>query len=122
MMSARRPVCAAIAVLAACTHGGRYEPVIPDADLTRGRRAIAELECGACHVVPGVPGAWGRVGPTLAGFKSSVYIAGQHPNVPDVLVRFIRDAPSLAPDTAMPAIEMSDRQARDIAAYLYSLE
>jgi hypothetical protein len=42
--------------------------------------------------------------------------------VPEVLVRFVRDAPSLAPDTAMPAIDMTDQQASDIAAYLYTLE
>lgn len=120
-MSKRGLMLAAALAVCACTHGG-YEPVVSDGDLERGRQAIAELECGACHVVPGVPGAWGRVGPTLAGFRSSIYIAGQHPNVPDMLVRFVRDAPSLAPDTAMPAIEMSEAQARDIAAYLYSLE
>ncbi|NLG76199.1 MAG: c-type cytochrome [Xanthomonadaceae bacterium] len=106
----------------ACAHEGGYEPVVSGGDAKRGRQAIAELECGACHQIPGVPGAWGRVGPPLAEYRHNVYIAGKHPNVPDVLVRFVRDAPSLAPDTAMPAIEMSDTQARDVAAYLYSLE
>lgn len=105
-----------------CTHEGGYEPNVPGGEAERGRRTIAALECGACHEIPGVPGAWGHVGPTLAEYRSNVYIAGKHPNIPDVLVRFVRDAPSLAPDTAMPAIEMTEAQARDIAAYLYSLE
>ena len=38
------------------------------------------------------------------------------------MVRWIRDAPSLSPGTAMPAMPVSDAQARDIAAYLYTLD
>lgn len=103
-----------------CAEDG-YEPRVPVGDEERGRRALAELECGVCHEIPGVPGAWGRVGPSLAQYARNVYIAGKHPNVPEVLVQFVRDAPSLAHDTAMPAIDMTEEQGRDIAAYLYSL-
>lgn len=49
-------------------------------------------------------------------------IAGRFPNQPDVLVRWIRDAPSLSPETAMPATSLSDAEAVDVAAYLYSLD
>ena len=104
--------------LAACTHHEGYEPNVVGGDAERGRDAVALLECGACHVIPGVPGAHSHVGPPLAEFRRNVYIAGKHPNMPEVLVRFVRDAPSLAPDTAMPAIDMTDQQARDIAQYL----
>ena len=41
-------------------------------------------------------------------------------NEPEMLVRWIRDAPSLDPATAMPKLGVSEQQARDIAAYLYS--
>lgn len=112
----------AVLFLLGCAHEGGYEPQVENGDPERGQRAVAALECGACHVIPGVPGAWGRVGPTLAEYRHNVYIAGKHPNTPEVLVQFVRDAPSLAPDTAMPAIEMSEVEARDIAAFLYSLE
>lgn len=108
--------------LAACTHHEGYQPKVVGGDAERGRDALALLECGACHVIPGIPGAHSHVGPPLAEFRRNVYIAGKHPNMPEVLVRFVRDAPSLAPDTAMPAIDMTDQQARDIAAYLYTLE
>ena len=118
----RSLLCMSAALLIACVQRGGYEPHVPDGDAERGRRAMAELECGACHVIPGVPGARGHVGPTLAEYRRNVYVAGKHPNVPEVLIRFVRDAPSLAPDTAMPEIAMTDAQARDIAAYLYSLE
>jgi len=64
----------------------------------------------------------GYVGPTLEAYGRSVYLAGKFPNTPDLLARWVRDAPSLAPHTAMPAIAMSEQDAHDIAAYLYSLE
>lgn len=121
-MIARSLLLVVAALHLGCTHEGGYEPKVPDGNAERGRRAIAALECGACHEIPGVPGAWGHVGPPLAAYSGNVYIAGKHPNRPEVLIRFVRDAPSLAPDTAMPAIAMSEAQARDIAAYLYSLK
>jgi cytochrome c1 len=86
-----------------------------------GRLAIAEAGCGACHVIPGVPGARGKVGPPLAGFGGRAYIAGTLPNRQETLERWVADAPALAPATAMPAIPLSAIQARDIAAYLRTL-
>ncbi len=66
-------------------------------------------------------GARGRVGPPLAGLSRRGYLAGRFPNRPSELIRWITDAPSLAPRTAMPAFDMTEREARDIAAYLYQL-
>jgi hypothetical protein len=75
-----------------------------------------------CHIIPGVRGARGRVGPPLDAYSRRVYVAGKFPNTPQVLVRWIQDAPSLAPRTAMPAIAMPEAQARNMAAYLYTLD
>jgi len=91
-------------------------------DPERGRAALAALECGACHAIPGVPGPRGQVGPPLAGFANSVYIAGRFPNEPETLARWVREAPAMASETAMPAIAMSEAQAHDIAAYLLTLD
>ena len=49
-------------------------------------------------------------------------IAGRLPNQPDMMTRFVRDAPSLLPDTGMPAMPLTEAEARDVAAYLYSLD
>lgn len=87
----------------------------------RGRLAVESYGCGACHVIPGVPGARGLTGPPLNSFARHVYIAGELPNEPELLVRWIRDPPSLAPQTAMPNLGVSEATARDIAAYLYEL-
>lgn len=122
MVFARGCSIVVCSVLSACIAHEGYEPEVRGGDAQRGRNVLAALECGACHVIPGVPGAYSRVGPPLTQFSRNVYIAGKHPNTPEVLVQFVRDAPALAPDTAMPAIEMTDQQALDIAAYLYSLK
>jgi cytochrome c len=87
-----------------------------------GRRAIAQLECGVCHVIPGVRGARGTVGPTLAGFARRSYIAGTVPNNPAAALRWVLDPPSMAPATAMPVMPLTVDQARDVVAYLYTLE
>jgi cytochrome c1 len=83
---------------------------------------MQEVGCHACHVIPGVRGPAGLLGPPLAGYSHNIYVAGKFPGTPDVLVRWIRDAPSLAPGTAMPESPVSEAEARDMAAYLYSLE
>jgi cytochrome c len=111
----------AAALCASLIGCGRDRPAMPDAggNPARGRMLLREHDCGVCHVIPGVRAAHGRVGPSLTGFGRRVYIAGAWPNQPDVLVRFVRDAPSLAPHTLMPRFDISERDARDIAAYLY---
>jgi cytochrome c1 len=118
---AARLSCAITIVIAlcGCARSGRNELSVPGGDAGRGRAALIALECGACHRIPGIPGARGTVGPPLDGFRERVYIAGRHPNVPDRLVEWIRDAPSVDPATAMPDLDVSESEARDIAAYLY---
>lgn len=91
-------------------------------DAIRGKIALEQYECGVCHVIPDIRGARGAVGPPLAGYARNVYIAGKYPNQPERLVHWIIDPPSLAPKTAMPAIGVTEPEARDMAAYLYSLE
>jgi cytochrome c1 len=42
--------------------------------------------------------------------------------VPDRLVPWILDPRALDPDTAMPGLGLTEREARDAAAYLYTLD
>ena len=44
-----------------------------------GRELISSYGCGACHVVPGVKGARGLVGPPLYYLAKRTIIAGQLP-------------------------------------------
>lgn len=84
-----------------------------------GRALILEHGCGACHRIPGIAEAKGRVGPSLEGLAGRAYIAGVLPNMPGGLVRWIVDPPTHSPQTAMPDLGVTPEEARDIASYLY---
>jgi cytochrome c2 len=86
-----------------------------------GREDAKQFGCGGCHVIPGVRGAHGLVGPPLAGFANRMYIGGVLPNTPDNLVRWIHDPPAIDSLTAMPDLGVDEATARDIAEYLYTL-
>lgn len=90
-------------------------------DAHRGALAIQHYGCGSCHVIPGIPMATGMVGPPLAGIAQRGMIAGIAPNTPDEMVRWIEMPQSMSPGNAMPDLGVSEAQARDIAAYLYTL-
>jgi cytochrome c1 len=90
-------------------------------DAERGRQAIRQNACPTCHIIPGISEANGLVGPPLDRFADRVYIGGVLPNTPDNLVAWIIDPPGIDPLTAMPPSGVSEAEARDIAAYLYTL-
>ena len=88
---------------------------------SRGRAAIVAYGCGKCHTIPGIHGAKGVVGPPLAALSRRTYIAGNFANTPDNLVHWIMAPQVMKPKTAMPELGLSEQQARDVAAYLYTL-
>jgi putative membrane protein len=94
---------------------------LTNADAERGRTAIRKYGCGSCHNIPGVMGAEGMVGPPLSQIAQRVYIAGVLPNEPDNMIRWIENPQAVDPKTAMPYMGVTTRDARDIAAYLYTL-
>ena len=112
-----------LAALAGCKEEGeaRADLRVVGGDPEAGRVAIAAIGCGVCHEIPGVTGANGVVGPPLEGFARRQFIAGVLPNRPGVLTHWVREAPALLPETAMPDLPIGEEQARDIAAYLYTL-
>lgn len=87
----------------------------------RGTKLIEQYRCGACHVIPGIHGANGMLGPPLLWFSRRTFIAGEVPNKPENLVRWIQSPKSIEPGTAMPELGLSEQEARDVAAYLYTL-
>lgn len=87
----------------------------------QGKQLIRSYGCGACHIIPGVRTARGLVGPPLYAFGSRTIIAGELPNTPPNLVRWIQNPKAVEPKTAMPDLGLSKEQATDIAAYLYTL-
>lgn len=93
---------------------------LPGGDAERGAGAIRRHGCAACHVIPGIRHAMGAVGPNLNAFRNQVYIAGRLPNSPENLMAWIKAPHSIDPDTAMPDLNVTDADARDMAAYLHS--
>lgn len=91
-------------------------------DIAAGRQALQQYVCATCHVIPGIVGANSHVGPSLAGMGSRRYIAGVLPNTPANMVRWLRDPKAVDPLSAMPDLGVSEQDARDIAAFLYTLD
>lgn len=100
--------------------GGPYQTV-DGGDVARGKRAIENYGCGSCHVVPGIRTAVGAVGPPLTAFGRRSFVAGALPNTVGSLIPFIENPQSIEPGRAMPNLGVTDQDARDIAAYLYTL-
>lgn len=95
--------------------------VVLGGDAGRGRALIAAFGCGGCHDIPGVSGAAGMVGPPLGGFGQRTTVAGLLPNTPDNLERWLEAPQSVVPGNAMPDMGINPQEARDVAAYLYTL-
>jgi cytochrome c1 len=87
-----------------------------------GRQLIVAYGCGSCHTIPGIYRARGLVGPPLYFFSRRTMIAGELPNNPDNLVRWLLNPKAVEPGTAMPAVGLNRQQAQDIAAYLDTLQ
>ncbi|HKW46460.1 MAG TPA: c-type cytochrome [Gemmatimonadaceae bacterium] len=96
----------------ALTHGGSP---------TRGEGLISAYGCGSCHTIPGVAGAKSTVGPDLRGITGRAYIAGVLTNTPENMMRWLMNPPAVDDKTAMPNLHIGAKEARDMAAYLYTL-
>ena len=96
-------------------------PELTGGDPDRGRGAIRRYGCGTCHTIPGIPGARAMVGPSLEGLYERTYLAGHLTNNATNLIDWIRHPQKIDPKTAMPEMAVTERDARDIAAYLYTL-
>jgi cytochrome c1 len=110
-------------LLAGCNEGKAKRPYIvaTGGNPEHGRQLMQSYGCGACHIVPGIQGARGLVGPPLFYLGQRTMIAGELPNSPRNLVQWIQHPRSVEPKTAMPDLGLTEDQAYDIAAYLYSL-
>ena len=121
---------AAIATLtlAACLAGAiactsRRESIYDQArtltggDPGKGMVAIGKYGCGGCHTIPGVDGATATVGPPLTNIASRTVLGGHLQNTPANMITWIQNDPK----NVMPDMGVTDQDARDITAYLYTL-
>jgi len=91
-------------------------------DVGRGKRALYQYACNACHTIPGVTGSAPNVGPPLAGMARRQMIGGKLVNTPENMMRWLQHTREVDPLTAMPDMGVSERDARDISAYLSTLD
>lgn len=122
--SARRlAVVVALLVLAGCTANEvATSPQVEGGSAQLGAELIASHGCVSCHNVPGIRSEPSWVGPPLERWGQRTWIAGALTNNRENLVRWITDPQSVEEGTAMPDLGVSERDARNIAAYLLSLE
>jgi cytochrome c2 len=117
----------AAGTLAACNSSADPAPaaLTPGAaigDVQAGKAAIAQVGCGSCHIIPGIAGAVGMVGPPLDHIASRQYLAGMLHNTPESMITWLRDPQRVIPGNAMPDMDLSAIDARNIAAYLATLK
>ena len=91
-------------------------------DAHAGLKAAQRYLCATCHVIPGMVDANQHVGPPLGGIAGRAFIAGVLPNSPENMVRFLRDPQAIDPLSAMPALGLTEQDARDIAAFMATLD
>jgi cytochrome c len=117
---------AAAVGLAACAGssdtGESGSRVVRGASPEAGIQQIVRYGCGACHSIPGIKQANGLVGPPLTQFGKRGTIAGHFANTPDNLTNWVADPQGMLPGNDMPNLGVTRAEARNIAAYLESLQ
>lgn len=106
---------------AACGRGPATPLPAAAADAQRGRQALHQYACSACHTIPGVTSSSPQVGPPLEGIGSRQLIAGVLVNTPENLAAWLMHTQKVKPGTTMPELAVTQQDARDIAAYLATL-
>jgi cytochrome c2 len=112
----------ALLVLGGCDEAGVGTRFTDVRDPEQGALYISEAGCGSCHIIPGIDGAEGLVGPPLDHMGKRIFVAGLLRNTPANMVTWLLDPQEVVPGNAMPDIGLSEEQARDITAYLYTLD
>jgi cytochrome c2 len=135
MLSARNRVAlaaAGAASLVIVAGGAIYEKIdyrqrmrahaaaITGGDPERGEAQFIRYGCGGCHALEHVPRAVGGVGPALDTVALQAVVGGRLNNTPDNMRLWIRDPQVVSPGSVMPDLGVTDRDARDISAFLYA--
>lgn len=107
---------------AACEEVKAAGPENFTGDARRGSDLVRQYQCGACHEIPGIAGANGNVGPPLHRIGTRTYIAGYIQNSPDNMADWVENPQRALPGNAMPTMGIPHKDARDIAAFLYTLK
>jgi len=118
-------IAALMLVAAAC--GGRGSTKQQAQNLTggdpaKGKEAIGRYGCGACHTIPGIKDANATIGPPLDNIASRQILGGHLQNTPANMARWIQHPQQIDPKNAMPELGVTDDDAHNIVAFLYTLK
>ncbi len=105
---------------AACNRQETKPPA--SGDPGKGKQLITQYGCTACHSIPGIDGPRGEVGPSLDHVAVRPMIAGVLPNNPQNLTQYLQNPQMVNTLNIMPNLGIKPDEARDIAAYLYTLK
>jgi cytochrome c2 len=98
------------------------KPAPPVGDAARGKQLVAQYGCTSCHVIPGIDGPRGEVGPSLEHVAVRQLIALKLPNNLPNMMEYLQNPQLAGNQNVMPNLGLKPEEARDIAAYLYTLK
>lgn len=108
-----------VAALAGCSKTPAVEP-LTGGNPRVGQQLLERYGCAACHEIKGIAQARSQVGPSLKDIREGSYVGGVLSNSAGNLEQWIMHPRAINPKTAMPELGVSQAEARDMAAYLYS--
>jgi cytochrome c2 len=111
-----------IALLLLAAACNRQEPAPPAGDPVRGKQLVAQYGCTSCHIIPRVDGPRGQIGPSLEHVAARQVLAGTLPNNPQNMIQYLQNPQLVGAQNIMPNLGVKPDEARDIAAYLYTLK
>ena len=117
-----------LTVSVACNRGEAAKTVAqagpaPIGNAARGSQLAAQYGCNVCHIIPGVEGPQGSLGPSVQGLGSRPAISmGAVQNTPANLAQFIQNPAALNPQSSMPPSGASEADAKELAAFLLTLK
>ena len=117
------PACGLALAVALAAPSGAQENYSPPSlgSPAHGAEVIAGKGCGACHIIPGIAGANGLVGPPLTLMGRRVFVAGLLHNTEQNLAFWVLDPQRIVPGNAMPSTNLTPAEAMDVAAYLETI-
>jgi cytochrome c len=117
-----RALALACLFLAGCDAQSDRSLANASGDPKRGMDLIKQYGCGGCHLIPGIADATGNIGPPLLHVGTRTYIAGFFSNSPENMALWIQDPQRALPGNAMPRMDITPQDSRDITAFLYTLK
>jgi cytochrome c len=115
-----------VILLAACNRPpekpAAVQPPAATGNTERGKALAAQYGCNVCHVIPGVDGPAGSLGPSLQGIGGRpTFSNGVVQNTLANMAVYIQEPAKLNPQSSMPPLGVPPADAQDIAAYLMTL-